>query len=52
MTDLLDAINPWHLLFDLLGWCVVAAVIILMLALFFAWLAATIDGLIRKGRGK
>ena len=52
MNDLLDAINPWHLMFDLLGWCILAAVVLVSLGSFLGFIGGMVAGLIRKGRGK
>ena len=50
MTDFLTAVNPWHLMFDLLGWCVLAIVIVTLGGSFFGFLGGMVSGLIRKGK--
>jgi len=52
MTDLLNAINPWHLMFDLLGWCILAALVVTLLGSFFGILGGMVKELVRAWRGK
>ena len=52
MNDLLNAINPWHLIFDLIGWCFVAAIFITCLFSALCFIGDMVAGFVRKLRGK
>jgi len=51
MDNLLNAINPWHLLFDFIGWCVVAVVVITLAASLIGMTASTLDGFLKMMKG-
>ena len=47
MIEFLSAINPWYLLFNILGWCVVAVVVFACAGSFFGFLGGMVRGIIK-----
>ena len=52
MTDLLNAINPWHLIFDFVGWCVVAVIALWLGVLIGVGLVGIVRVAFAKWRGR
>ena len=52
MTDFLSAVNPWHLMFDLLGWAILLIVLVTLLGSFFGAVGGIVKVLLRQWRGK